>query len=462
MIERTFFLVLFFSVHGWGASQDSGEFLKTLGEQAKKNSPEVRLAQENLKSASSNHYTQLAHWLPKLDLQLSSTRGRDFSLFASGTLPAAFSGYSPPEVTLFGWAIRGSFPLYQKGRFLAIQASNIEGDLARLRLDEVVARLNARLVATLGKYLLAEFKLVPLADSIRIAENNFRESKVRLELGERTKVEVLRSEANLLSLKGRRGSYEQERRESLTGLLDFLGTAEGDLKELGLKDFLQNEQTLSDLVEQLTRPENMSESLRDFFRGEKEEVKARIIQLALEKGLTYKRILVEEELAKAQAKSVTTQEWPELLLSGSLFKQNQEFSNLWNSGQQSYSVGLVLNIPLFIGGSLFSAYSDQWSRERSAEIQGNKERAKFLGDVESLWLGSQAQMQSLESLNTSVEQYKELVRLSSKSYELGKTTLWELLSLQNEYADVKVQRAKARIDLLVSLYQLAAYIGVKT
>ena len=64
------------------------------------------------------------------------------------------------------------------------------------------------------------------------------------------------------------------------------------------------------------------------------------------------------------------------------------------------------------------------------------------------------------SLKLTVDQNQQVRELSFKSYQLGKSTMVELLDSQNALIESKINLAQSKTDLAVSTRQLAWNLGV--
>lgn len=89
-----------------------------------------------------------------------------------------------------------------------------------------------------------------------------------------------------------------------------------------------------------------------------------------------------------------------------------------------------------------------------ARIQSDQNLRAGLLKVEQLF----DQIQVLKKITQAQElrrnQSIELERLTAKSYELGKSTVQDLLSAQNETLNAKVDVAKSRLELVIAERQL--------
>ena len=98
----------------------------------------------------------------------------------------------------------------------------------------------------------------------------------------------------------------------------------------------------------------------------------------VDNSLLYKKILLERDLGKTKAKKYTQWEWPALFVRGELErKDDTRFSDYSGEG----SIGLVLSIPLFTGGTLFSNIK---TKDMASEIASIQEYSDVLRTFNSI------------------------------------------------------------------------------
>jgi outer membrane protein TolC len=432
-------------------------------------SPEIGLAQAALHQRQAQVYTSVAHWLPKVDVQLSETVSKDYSFLTNGaiTVPPSLGGFTllPQQVELGGWALRASFPLYRRSAHLNVLQSQGEKSVAESDLQLRLSELDARLRDLFGGYLLRVYKVATITHSLTMAETNRREIRMRYDLEQRTKIDLLRAEANVISLQSKKLGYEQERAAGWNELLEYAGLNEEEWKAAGIKTWSDTEKSILEAIDAFTVSESLLEKLRPYLGESGEagisEARRQLLGDRIAHFSTlYRSILAQEELDRAKAQQTTAQEWPELLLTGSLYKQNHNWGTLFDGTNQSYSFGVQLTIPIFLGGSLVSSLQEKSYAEQYQTIKHEKDILHLKNEVENEWLQIQSLLRAVESFAVSRDQNEEIVRLAQKSYDLGKTSMTDLLSSQNDLIDAKINFAKSRIDLAVLVHKFASQLGV--
>jgi outer membrane protein TolC len=284
-----------------------------------------------------------------------------------------------------------------------------------------------------------------------------REAELRYDLGQRTSIDVLRAKANVISLESKQLAYGEERQAALDQLLEYSGVDASEMKGLGLDQFSDKETSLEEAVAQFSESETFRREVAPYLS---EEGRTAALQKLSTESPSYHSVLAEEEVAQSQAALLSAQDWPDIAVTGAVYSQNRDWSTLFSGQFVSYSASIVLTIPLYLGGSVFSANAERRHAEKAAQLKRERDALRLRNDMETQRLRIVSLERTVDSFRVSVEQYAEIVRLSEKSYELGKTTIVELLGSQNDLLDAKSSFAKARLDFSVALRRYAALLGV--
>ncbi|MGK5085492.1 TolC family protein [Bdellovibrionota bacterium FG-1] len=432
--------------------------ISTLKTQAMEKSPDIRQAQTTMSAKQAQLYTSWARWAPRVDLQVSGTQQQNYSfltsLQASGITGFPISG-GVPVTSLYSWQLGFTLPIYKRSVHLSILQSLAERSLAEAQLESKINELDWHLRQLLGDFLVKTYQLATLRGSLEQGQSNLKDAKLRFQLGQNTRVDVLRAEANLVSLESKRLTFEQQRKTSLSAFLEYSGFTLEEFKLSAIESFLKDEAETLTFIEQFTETESLRQKLTQY------EDPARKL---VESGPNYRAYLDQEDLANAQARQVMLAEWPELDLQGNLNKQsasNNAFSDLSNLSQNvSYALGFTVTIPIFSWGTTVSTLTQISKTAQVNEIQRQRDTLKLKNEVENDQLRVEALTRSVESLKINVAQNEEIVRLSQKSYTLGKATLVELLGSQNDLITSKINLAQNRVDLSVTVRKLAWNLGV--
>lgn len=434
------------------AQTESGieDAFRRLKSEALKQSYDIQIAREGAYQAIAANYTSWTRWMPRLDLDLSQSRSRDYSILTGGALGNLSNTLSitPQFLSLSRWELGLTFPIYHRSVYLGVMQASADQVLAsdRLRLKE--GELDWRLRSLLGNFLTQKYKVAALQTSIQIAEQNLRESTLRFELGERTKIDVLRSKANLLTLQSKKLAYQQEKSTALSELLEYSGLAFSDIEKAGFDP--SSEDALLELINEFTKVDQILLKVSPVLEENK----------IASMSPVYASLLSEEESSIRKAENISAQEWPQLSFRGGLNKQSNEWENSLSAGNISYSAAFILRIPIFSSGSLFSTRNEQSHLISASRLKTEKEILRLKNEIERDRNRIRSLMATLEAQKLNLEQNEELVRLSFKSYQLGKVTLVELLTAQNDLIESKINLVKSKQEFSTLLSKLAWNTGV--
>ncbi len=440
---------------GW-ARADIDSAYAELKRRAASRAPDVASAQATWEQRRAAQREAWSAWLPQADLQLSQNESKDFSFLTSGVLPPGFVLADPRQVKLSTWSVQVGIPIYRRSVHLGLVQGSREAAAAEAHLKVQLGDLDWKLREAVGHFLLEAFKVEALETSLQIAGRSQRETELRLEMGARTKIDLLRAQANVVSLDSKRLSFAQAKEAGRNSVLEVSGLSEAELEEVGLEEGLKGEGVLALAVDRFSDLGPLSARLEPYLKRSEEKLASRIT----ESSPQATAIALNRDAAETRASLLVAHHWPELSLQGRLYKQAGDWSQAFASGQTSYSIGAVLKIPLSLGGGIIWASQESAAADRVAEVERSRSLRQLLSSVESEKLQVEALQKSAASFGLNVKQNEEIVRLSSKSYEFGKTTLVEYLGAQNDLLEAKINFTRAKIDLSVLARRFAAHLGV--
>lgn len=426
-------------------------------------SPEIQIARRLLEQKSSEKYTAWAKRLaPQVDLEISQKQFFNQTLDSDDLVQdrqllaeeAATEDEYKDGDNLTDWQFDMDIPVYKRTLSLAIDIAKLEHEMADNNLTIKTQELDSRLHELLGNYMVACYNLLNLENSIIISGEHVQKIKRGYDLRDQTKLELLRAQANLKELEARKDLNEQKRDSAFRELLDYTAIPKSNRSWHRLNELLNTEEqtagcinSFSDLdsgvqtMQHFLAESTSDENLRDFF---------------VDNSLLYKKIILERDLEKSRSKKYTQEEWPSLFVRGELDrKDDTRLKNYSGEG----SIGLVLKVPLFSGGTLFSNLK---TRDMAAQIASIQERSNVLRTFNSI-ANKKKSITSLQNVFqkqlTHLQQQQEIVRLSLKSYQIKQTSMQDLLTSKNRLIDAKNLLMRTTADLGILLRQFAWELG---
>ena len=380
-------------------------------------SPDLKIVRNNRSQKVAETYTKSSHFLPQAYLKFK--RSKDF--YDERNAPLRALGIQTYDSS---WGIDYSWNLLNYGLIQSARKSFTEKDKADLELSITEASYPIAYNTNLLNYLLAKYKKAAIENSLLKADAKKREAKIGFEIGQKTKLDVLRSEANTVSLEAKKTSFIEEEQNTKSQFLEYSGLGENDL--IFLEN--QNEEQVLTLISLISESYSVKDN-PDFSKS------------PLMTNLNY-----EEKINKFTLNSLTQNQWPDLRIEGSYNNSGETFENSFHRPYRTHAIALVLTIPLFNGGSLVSSSFEEFYANKQNEYTLGKRKLETKNQLINTLVKINALETLVASLTLNVSQFEELYRLTEKSYQLGKSTLIELLQVQDSLLDSKISLAQNKIQ----------------
>ena len=400
--------------------QTQSSVIKLINEMQNKSrelSPDFKIVQNYHSQKIAETYTKSSNFLPQAYLNFK--RSKDF--YDERNAPLRALGIQTYDSS---WGIDYNWNLINYGLIQMSRKAFTEKNKAELELSIKEVSYPIVFNTNLLNYLLAKYKKAAIDNSLKKANEGKREAKLGFELGQKTILDVLRSEANTVSLDSKKISFTEEEQNTKSKFLEYSGLDESDIVFLEN----QNEEQVLSLINFISK----SITLKDIPNFSKSP---------LLENLNY-----EEKINKIALKSLTQKQWPDLRIEGSYNNSGESFNDSFHRPYRTHAIALVLTIPLFNGGSLVSSSFEEFYANKQNEYFLNQKKLETKNYLINTLIKINALETLLSSLNLNVSQFEELYRLTEKSYQLGKSTLLELLQVQDSLLDSKISLAQNKIQ----------------
>lgn len=437
-----------------GLELDIPALLLRLRRESLERSPEVLIARAQAEQFAAARNTALSRWFPRLDLELAQSNIEDYSIITSGSIGVVGFNLTPEAVSLARWALNLNFPVFRREVQLGYLQASAEGASAEQTAQNKVSEIDWRAHSLLGNYLIGLYREATLESAIAAAAASLREIERRHRLGSRTRLDLLRARANLASLRFERSSAAQTRLADLNGLSEYTGASQERLVELGLPE-VASETTLSRAIARLSGVQGLEKALSPYLERDARLERAEPVQ-----SPNFLSILLQEEAAERRARSATASLWPALSFQASLNKQQQAWAGILGPNFRSHSLALVLTIPLFSGGSSFTQIPERHQAARKAALESGRDRVRLRNEIANDTDRVRVLQSSISSLELAVAQNMEAMNLAERSYQLGRSSLSDVLASRSAATRAKLDLANAKIELSVLLKRLAWNLGV--
>jgi outer membrane protein TolC len=419
-------LIIFFTIISTCLAQDQTTILQKITQLQDKSvqlSPDFKIVRNFRFQKGAEAYTRFTDFLPQASLSVK--REKDF--FEERNAPLRSLGLGPFSST---WGIDYQWMLLNYGSIQASRKTFTEKDKAELDVTSKEKEYPITFNTNLLNYLLAKYKKAAVENSLKKAETGKREAKLGFELGQKTKLDVLRSEANMVSLDSKSTSYSDEVQNTKSKFLEYSGLENSDLSFL---DNLDETQILSVINSvSIAAVSSTSGNLKS--------------EPVFSKSPVLESLRYEEKINTIALASLTQAQWPELKIQGSYNNAGNSFSDSIHSPYRTHSIALVLTIPLFGSGNFYSSNFEEYFAKKQIQYTMAKRKLETQNQLSNTLIKITALETLVSSLTLNVSQYEELYRLTIKSYQLGKSSLLELLEVQDNLLDSKISLAQNKIQ----------------
>lgn len=391
--------------------------INELEEKSKELSPDLKIVRSYRSQKGAESYTRLSNFYPQAYFNLKKSKDfydeRNAILRTLGVITYDSS-----------WGIDYNWDIFNYGLIQAARKTSNEKDKAELDVQNKEKAYPITFNTNLLNYLLAKYKKAAVENSLKKAEEGKKEAKLGFELGQKTKIDVLRSEANMVSLDSKKTSYTDEVQNTKSKFLEFSGLED---KELSFLENLDETHILS-IINSISKSE--------ILKNEPNFSKSPLLQ-----SLDY-----EEKINKISLNTLTQKEWPDLKVQGSYTNSAETFGSAFQKPFRTHTIALVLTIPLFSGGSFITSNFEEYFAKKQNEYTMAQRKFETQNQLNNTLIKINALETLVASLTLNVSQFEELYRLTLKSYQLGRSTLLELLEVQDNLLDSKISLAQNKIQ----------------
>jgi outer membrane protein TolC len=352
--------------------------------------------------------------LPDVRMLLRHDRQDPVDLGTTGSV-------SSTEPVRSQWSLNVVQPLFQGFReFHTMRSLEASAEaLAEQRLD--LRRALATSVArSFFEVLEADAELEALQDALGLGEARVTEMKARAESGLARRTEVLLLESRRETTRAAM-SEVRERRDAARILLERLAGVAVDLPlEAGLP--------AGGPVP--TREEALSQALR--LRPDLRAAERRASAASLD------------------LKAASAQRWPTVSATGNWYLDRWNYSDF--ASKTRWDAGIVVDLPLFLGGELDARERIADSRIRKAALDRSRVLRAVVEDVDAALVHLRAGVERLESLRTNERFARENLLLLQEEYRQGLATNLEVFTAQIQLQEAAVgldrQQIRSRLDRL--------------
>lgn len=396
--------------------------LRELIGQAFEHNRDLRVAVLRIEETRGLYRIQTADRLPTLSLGAEAARGR----FAPGSVPGASAGVS--ETYSVGVAV-SAFELDFWGRVRSLSDAARAQFFASIEAQRAFRLSLIRDVATAYLGLREAAERIELAEAtVRSRREGLRIARVRLDAGITSALDYNQAEALLTQAETQLAGIRLARAQNENLLALLTGTSIDAALPTALP---LGEQAKPSLLE-VGLPSSLLEARPDI--------------LAAEERL---------RVARANIGVARAAFFPRISLTGNLGYASDELNNLVNGGNQTWSIGPSVSLPLFDHGRNRANLSVAQARENIAVAEYEQAIRTAFREVSDALSGRRHLTEQLAAQARNRATLIRVVELARKRYREGVVGYIEVLDAERSLFDAEqafIQAKRAQMQSLVDLY----------
>jgi outer membrane protein len=168
------------------------------------------------------------------------------------------------------------------------------------------------------------------------------------------------------------------------------------------------------------------------------------------------------EAVRRSLESIRAEAYPQLALVGSHVYSDVGYDNRAQPAYHSTNLGLELRIPLYEGGRVDASTREAVARVSIAEQQLEAMRREIERETRAAWGSARANHARIGSTRQEVAALEQTVRAQERGFELGASSVVDLLDARRRLMKANAEHAKARYDFVRDLSDLKIRRGELT
>ena len=351
--------------------------------------------------------------------------------------------------------IGANIQLYNAGR-IRKTAEKSQYDLTASLLDTEKTKNDVSLqVAQLYLQILLNKEVKKITDeSVNNAGKVLNRAKITTEVGTTAKTIEAEATASLAREKQRQKSAEIDIERSLFNLAMLL-----QLKEF--KEFDVQEVPLPSM---LAAPLNSTDNIINTAYENQPQVKAaetRILsaqkQIDIAKTQFYPTVSANAGIGTIYFNNLST-DITSTLLTGEVIKEKSFFKQYKDNFGQN--LGLSLNIPIFNKGNTKLQVEQAKISENIAKNTLEQQKLSVRQDVQKAYFDANANYENFMAAVEAEKSTKLALDFAEKSYEAGRSTIYDLNNARNNYVNAQSTVSQAKYNYIFSMKLLNFYAGI--
>lgn len=169
--------------------------------------------------------------------------------------------------------------------------------------------------------------------------------------------------------------------------------------------------------------------------------------------------LAAVKVAEAQADTQRAGHYPTLSLTTQVTRRETRQYQELDPRQDTYYVGVQLDIPLYRGGSVRASVAKAEAQLAGAQSDYDVQRQQLAEDIETDYLGVVAGFSKSKAMQRAVESNQRALTSTEKGFQGGVRSTVDILDAQQRVFEARRDLLDARLDMLQSYVSLHTHTG---
>lgn len=335
----------------------------------------------------------------------------------------------PEAVDNYGLTLSTMWSLYDSGQtWYGVRQAEMGHSAAGLVLDRTTQEIISRTVSAYNNLLLSRQHLETIRQALKTAEANEKTVRSRYESGFIVKSDLLQTQVHIANLNHQRLQAESQSAVARAGLCAAMGI---------------DADTPFELADGLEKSSEIQGSLEQW------------LETARTNRPDLKAVIQQEEIAETEIKKARSSRLPSVALSATYDTNSDSF----NDGQDSYTVGAVVNMNLFSGFRVSGKIADAAASLKKAQAGRTGLEQQISMETRSAYYQVKSTWEQIKVAEASVDQAQEALRIVQNRYESELLTIVELLGAELALQQARTNRLQAIHDYNIAKTQLLLASG---
>ncbi|MFQ6002864.1 MAG: TolC family protein [Candidatus Zixiibacteriota bacterium] len=413
------------------------------------NNRRLKSARQNLRAADFGVSKAVTEFFPRITLSTQLSRFDDWTLSQMNfqeQLPPEFRvGYIPTPKNSYASNLSIIQPIYNGGKLWAnLGSAKALRRTSYYLLKETTQDVILDAKTTYFNLLKAKELLKLRRDFLASAKNNLKSVEAKLEVGLRSRSDVLRWEVQVASEEG-----------NLVEAENLFKMAQENLKNvLGLDE--PNHITVTDL------PEEKFEKAKHLFENLSKEDPTPLIEdwyrVAIRNNPTVGMMTSQVDVQKNLLRMAWGDFQPSFNFSYEYGWQRDK--DVYLNGQTNWTLAVVMSVPLFTSFSNFSNLGQARANLNKFKAEKEDVLLNLKVNLTNAVLNARTAFLTIGIAHKGVLSAEENFRIVKDKFDLGLASNIDLLDAQVVYNTARVEETSALYDYLIALAQVDRVVGI--